>query len=175
MTFSLDQLLESVIPAIISGGGTAFSTIFAFFRDLKTQIENLEKKVGSTDTRSGLTYSVALVEESVRQIRGQLEDMIHGGRWARVPTLTGLESYSSLAPIDQAIQKLSGFEARFRDLEERCERLEGKLKKLVTEEDFEQSDRQRAEEISTVRTTLAEVKGLLQGLQSALGLIKSSR
>ena len=41
MAFSFDNLLDSVIPAIISGGGTAISTIYAFFRDLKKRVEEL--------------------------------------------------------------------------------------------------------------------------------------
>jgi len=172
MAFSLDNLLESVVPAIISGGGTALSTIFAFFRDLKKKVEDLEKRVGSVDNKSGLAYSISLVEESVRQVRNQIEGM-NNGRWNRPSTLSGLEGFPSLPNLDQAIQRMMTVEPRLRELEERCERIESKFKKLVTEEDFEQSDRQRAEEIATVRTTLAEVKGLLQGLQSALGLIKS--
>jgi DNA repair exonuclease SbcCD ATPase subunit len=171
MTFSLDNLLESVVPAIISGGGTAMSTIFAFFRDLKKRIEDLEKRVGSVDNKFGLAFSVSLVEESVRQVRNQIEGM-NNGRWTR-PSMTGIEGFPSLPNLDQALQRVMSIEPRLRELEERCERIENKFKKLVTEEDFEQSDRQRAEEIATVRTTLAEVKGLLQGLQSALGLIKS--
>jgi hypothetical protein len=53
------------------------------------------------------------------------------------------------------------------------ESLERKVKRMITEEEFEKSDRQRAEELSTVRLTISEVKGLLQGLQSGLGLMKS--
>lgn len=172
MAFSLDTILENVVPAVISGGGTALSTIFAFFRDLKKRVDELERRVGSTDARSGLFFSVSLVEESIRQIRNQIDEMTHGGRWNRVPTLPSIEGYPSFSNLDSAIQKLSNVEPRLRDLEERCDRIESKFKKMVTEEDFEQSDRQRADEISSVRTTLAEVRGLLQGLQSALGLMK---
>ena len=69
-------------------------------------------------------------------------------------------------------EKIRTLEGKIRDLEEVTQRLELKLKRAVSEEDFEAADRQRAEEISTVRTTVAEVKGLLQGLHMALGLTK---
>jgi hypothetical protein len=60
-------------------------------------------------------------------------------------------------------------------MEENVERLEGKFRKYVSEDEFEKADRDRANEIATVRTTLAEVRGLLQGLQSALGLIGNNK
>lgn len=157
MAFSLESLLESVIPSVLSGGGAAVSTIIAFFRDLRSRIETLEKRLGSLEDRNGIIFAIHHLEEQVRQLREDAQP-------ARAGRLQSYNDLSEAAPW-------AGLQRRMSELEERIERLEGKLKKLVTEEDFEASDKARAAEIATVRTTLAEVKGLLQGLQSALGLI----
>lgn len=164
MAFSLDHLLESVIPAIISGGGTAVSTILAFLRDIKKRVEELEKRVGTIEGKSGLVYSMHLMEDAIKGLREKLEESREPMRW-RMPSYTGMEI------IPEVESKLRDFERRLKDMEECHERLESKIKKLVSEEDFEQADRQRAEEIAIVKQTMAEVRGLLQGLQSALGLI----
>jgi tetrahydromethanopterin S-methyltransferase subunit G len=165
MSFSLNGLLESIISAIISGGGTALSTMLAIFRDMKKRVEELDKKIGSVDSKSGLTFSIHLLEESIKQVKDSIENSNER------KSKTGLESYLN----DQSIQKIPSFDPRLREVEERLDIVENKFKRFVTEEDFELSDQKRAEEIMTIKTTLAEVRGLLRGLQSALGLIKSNR
>jgi len=171
MAFSLDHLLESVVPAVISGGGTALSTILAFFRDIKKRVEELEKKIGSIDSKTGLVYSIHLMEEGLKSVREHYQREQQGDEsWPRrrPGSFTNLESVG----FEERLRKLEG---QFKDIEECHERLESKIKRCVPEEDFEQADRQRAEEIAQVKNTMAEVRGLLQGLQSALGLIKPSR
>jgi len=166
MAFSLDHLLESVIPAVITGGGTAVSTILAFLRDTKKRLDDVEKRVGSLEGKSGLVYSMHLLEDSLKTLRDKVGEPV---RW-RTPSFPGEQT------TDFIEGKLRDFERRIKDLEECQERIDAKIKKLVSEDDFEQADRQRADEISAIRHTMAEVRGLLQGLQSALGLIgKKSR
>jgi Glu-tRNA(Gln) amidotransferase subunit E-like FAD-binding protein len=171
MAFSLDNLLESVVPAVISGGGTAISTILAFFRDIKKKIEELEKKVGSIDGKSGLLYSMHLAEEGIKKLKEQLEERDHHD-----PPQARRRSGSftnEFVPWDEIQDFIKKEVARhLEDLEERLEKLEGKVKKLVTDEEFEQADHARAGEIAQVKHTMAEIRGLLQGLQAALGLIK---
>lgn len=172
MAFSLDHLLESVIPAIVSGGGTAVSTIYAFVRDIKRRLEELEKRIGSMEAKAGLVYSMYLAEEAIKKIREDLEekDQVRG----RLPSYSGVDP-NNLGPDSGVLAKLREFDHRLKDMEENVDRLEGKFRKYVSEDEFEKADRDRANEIATVRTTLAEVRGLLQGLQSALGLISNNK
>lgn len=170
MAFSLDHILESVVPAVISGGGTAISTILAFFRDIRKKIEELEKKVGSIDGKSGLLYSMHLAEESIKKLREQLEERDHHDPQVRRRTSSFTNEFIPWDEIQDFIKKEVA--RHLQDLEERLEKLEGKVKKLVSEEDFEQADHARAGEIAQVKHTMAEIRGLLQGLQAALGLIK---
>lgn len=175
MALDVNNLLQSVIPAGLSGLGAALSAIWAFFRDLKKQVEGLEKRLGSVDSKSGLAFAVSLTEENVRQLKNQVDSLLYPDRdrRSRTPTLTGMEEYQNPnieQMIQASVQKILA--PRIREFEERMERIENRFRKLVTEEDFEVSDRQRADEIATIRTTIAEVKGILQGLQSALGILK---
>lgn len=168
MAFSLDHLLESVVPAVITAGGTAASTILAFFRNLQKRIEDLEKKVGSMDGKNGLVFSMHVAEEAIKSVREQVENAPprEGTRW-RLP------SFSNEGLSGEYEQKLRDFDRRLKDMEDNIDRF--LRKKYVSEDEFEQADRERAAEIAAVRTTMAEVRGLLEGLKTALGLVKSER
>lgn len=170
MAFSLDNLLGSVATAAISGGGAAVSTVFAFVRDIKRRLEELEKRVGSIEGRAGLVYSMQLAEEAIKKLR---EDFAKDPPRERAPSYSGIDPLA--LPDAGMLAKLRDFDHRIRDLDETVKRMENKFRKYVSEEEFERADRDRANEIATVRTTLAEVRGLLQGLQSALGLIGKDR
>jgi tetrahydromethanopterin S-methyltransferase subunit G len=164
---NLSEILQGVVPSALSGLGTAASAVWAYFREVKKKVDSLEKRLGSTDSKSGLVYQVAQLEWENKEIKSQLEGILYPNRGGRINTLTGLEG---LLSIDQVVQKVSNLDLRLRDLEEKVSRVEGKLKRFVTESDFTESDKERAKEISTVKETLSEVRGMLQMLQSALGL-----
>jgi len=181
MAFDVNHLLESVVPAVITGGGTAISTILAFFRDIKKKVEELEKKVGSFESKAGLIYGLHVLEESVKRLKEAVEQIQQrdshttGGPWGRPRSISN--EYFPWDDIRNEIQELVKKELNYRltNVDDRLDKIDQKLKKLVSEDDFEQADRARADEIAEVRTTMAEVRGLLQGLQSALGLIKPTR
>lgn len=167
-----EHLIENVVTAVISGGGTALSTIIAFFQGVKKKVEEVEKKVGSIETRSGLVFAVLTLEETVKQMRHEISGWAtHPPEWLvqavsrsrRVPSLHGYDVNSG-----DLEDRIRGVENRLKDFEDTLERMERKLKGLVSEEEFDSADRARAEEIATVRTMVAEVNGLLKGLQTAL-------
>lgn len=164
-----DHMLENIVTAVISGGGTAVSAILAFFRDVKKRIDDLERKVGSLETSSGLVFKIHTLEALVQKMGQDINN------WAAHPPESLLNVIRSRrdATIDEFTidGRIRLFEARLKAMEELIEKLERKVGRCVSEEDFEGADRQRAEEIATVRTTIAEVNGLLKGLQSALGLV----
>lgn len=164
-----DHLVENIVTAVISGGGTAVSAILAFFRDVKKRIDDLEKKVGSLENSSGLVYKIQLVENAIQKLSSEVNN------WAAHPPESLLNVIRSRrdSTIDEFTidGRIRIFESRLKAMEENIERLERKVGRCVLDEDFESADRQRAEEIATIRTTIAEVNGLLKGLQSALGLV----
>lgn len=162
---SWNSILETVVPAVVSGGGTAVSAFAAFFRETRKRVEKLEERLGSIEAKAGVTYSIHLVETALQDLRERLDSQVkETPRW-RMPSYSGIE-------VDDRLRE---FERRLKDLESNYERMEKQVRKFITEDDFEEADRQRAAEIAGVKNTLAEIRGLLQGLQSALGLLKPHR
>lgn len=162
---SWNTILETVVPAVVSGGGTAVSAFAAFFRETKKRVEKLEERLGSIETKAGLVYSIHLVEIAIQDLKERIEAQPkESPRW-RMPSFSGVD----------VEDRLRTFESRLKDVEGAVEKLERATRKFISEEDFEDADRQRASEIAGIKNTLSEVRGLLQGLQSALGLLKAHR
>jgi predicted RNase H-like nuclease (RuvC/YqgF family) len=172
MAFTPETLLGSLITAVLSGGGTAFTTVFALFKDIKKKVEELEKKVGSFESKTGLAYSIVRLEESLRDIKRDTEETTDARR--RRPSFLSFDDMleADATAVPSLIQRIRNFEVKLREIDETLQRLDMKVKRMVTEDEFETADRKRAEEIAGVRTTVFEVKGLLQGLHMALGLTK---
>lgn len=166
-----EHLLENVVTAMISGGGTAVSAILAFFRDVKKRLEELEKKVGSIESRSGLMFQVSNIETAISSLRTEISSLaMNPPEWLVQAIRRRSPSFHNIDDSDH--DRIRAVESKIKDLEEQLERLERKVNRCVSEEDFESADRNRAEDIATVRTAIAEVNGLLKGLQTALGLVK---
>lgn len=165
-----DHLIENIITAVISGGGTAVSAIYAFFKDVKKRLDDLEKKIGSVESGSGLSFKVQNLEASYASLKSEVTN------WANHPPASLLQVFRSqrISTHDEFTidDRIRSFESRLKVMEETVEKLERRVKSCVSEDDFEDADRERAEEIASVRTTIAEVSGLLKGLQSALGLVR---
>lgn len=167
MSFPMDSL-GSVLSAVVSGAGTAVTTVYALIREIRKRVEALEQKVGSLEGKTGLSHSYTSLQADFRELKKDFEESQR-----RQPH----PSYSELVGLVPGGQEpgLQSLERRFREFDERLDRLENKMKRVVTDNEFEQADRQRAEDIAAVRVTVSEVKGLLQGLQMALGLAKVHR
>ena len=178
----IPTLLQSILPGVISGGGAALSAVYSFIQSTKKEILEIKNRIGSLDTRTGIVYDLNNLTLSVSQLKDQVQVALKQindlttrdsdlgvERWSKHPALATHTTDSFNGEV--ILQKVTFIENKVRDLEERAERVESKTRKFVTEDDFDQADRQRAEEIATVRTALAEVKGLLMGLQQALQMI----
>lgn len=172
-----ESFLENFLTAALSGGGSAATAIIAFFRDIKGRLTKIEDKIGSLEGRSGLIYAVNQLELGITALRSDLNGLSqHPPEWL-VALVQRIARRSPVFgdPVDFAdfdVQTVKSLARRLKDLEEKQEDLARKVAKCVSEEDFDDADRARAEDIATIRTTIAEVNGLLKGLQSALGLIK---
>lgn len=172
MSLQPETLIGSLITAILSGGGTAFTTVFALFKDLRKKVEELEKKVGSFESKTGLAYAVVKNEESIKDLKRDTDETTDARR--RRPSFLSFDDMleADVSSIPALIQRIRHFEGKLREVEDNLQRIDMKVKRFVSEEEFEAADRKRAEEISGVRATVFEVKGLLQGLHMALGLTK---
>jgi hypothetical protein len=172
MAFQPDNMLGSIVTAILTGTGTAFTTVFALYKDVRKKVEDLEKKVGSFESKTGISYAVVKLEESVKELERDSEETTDARR--RRPSFL---SFDDMLEADQSalpslVHRIKGFESKLREIEDSIQRIELRTKRMVSDSDFEAADRKRAEEIAGVRTTVFEVKGLLQGLHMALGLTK---
>lgn len=169
-----DSMIDTVLAAVISGGGTAVSTILAFFRDVKKRIDAIEQRLGSVEEKKGLAYAIFVMEDGLNVAR-RLRQEVDG--WHNAPPewaiqLLGRRRSPSLVNFEDFNDKFRAIERRIKDLEEYQGRLEKQVSKCVTDKEFDTADKERADEIATIKNTVFEVKGLLQGLQSALGLFK---
>lgn len=174
-----DNLLEYIVTAIM-GGGTAASTVLAFFTDAKRRLDELEKRLGSADTKTGLVNSVDVLEEDVKRIRTELDD------WAQSPpdwvvqAINAAKRRSAPTYLEEELTSIAGqirsAERRLKELEDlmktRFREIEDRLDGYVSTSDFDVADEQTNKEMVELRTTMAEIKGLLQGLQSALDLMR---
>lgn len=168
MAFTPDNLVGSLLTAVLSGGTTAFSTVYGLFKDMRRKVEDLEKKVGSFESKSGIAYSVTQLESEIRDLKKGHQEETTDARRKR-PSFLNLEEMieaENAGPL--LVQKLRMLEAKVREVEENNQRLELKLKRAITHDEFEQADRQRAKEISEVHSMVSEVKGLLQGVHMVL-------
>lgn len=172
MAFQPENLIGSLVTATITGVGTAFTTVFTLYKDVKKRVDALEKQIGSFETKTGIAYSIVKIEETIRDLRRDTEENPSSRR--RRSSFQSIDDIleGDNASIPALVHRIKGFESKLREVEETLQRLDMKTKRMVSESDFEAADRKRAEEISGVRTTVFEVKGLLQGLHLALGLTK---
>jgi archaellum component FlaC len=172
MSFQPENLVGSLITATLTGVGTAFTTVFTLYKDVKKKVEELEKKVGSFESKTGIAYSIVKAEEDIRDLKRDTDETTDTRR--RRPSFLSFDDMleADTTALPSLIHRIKGFEAKLREIEETLQRLDLKTKRMVSESDFEAADRKRAEEIAGVRTTVFEVKGLLQGLHMALGLTK---
>jgi len=172
MSFQPDNLIGSLVTATLTGVGTAFTTVFTLYRDVKKKVDALEKQIGSFETKTGIAYAVVKNEEAIKDLKRDTDDTTDSRR--RRPSFLSFDDMleADTAALPTLIHRLKGVEAKLRELEDALQRIEMRNKRMVSESDFEAADRKRAEEIAGVRTTVFEVKGLLQGLHMALGLTK---
>lgn len=171
MSFPPENLIGSIVTAILTGTGTAFTTVFALYKDVKKKVDDVDKRVGSFESKTGISYTVVKLEEALRDLKRDTDET--SSRQRRPSFLSFddmLEADTTAFP--SLIHRIKGLEAKLREVEDNLQRLDTKVKRMVSESDFEAADRKRAEEIAGVRTTVFEVKGLLQGLHIALGLTK---
>jgi DNA repair exonuclease SbcCD ATPase subunit len=170
MSFTPENLIGSIVTAILTGTGTAFTTVFTLYKDIKKKVDDIDKRVGTFESKTGISYTVIKLEEVLRDLKRDTDEIASlRQRW---PSFLSFDEMLETEPaaLPSLMHRIKGFEAKLREIEDNLHSLDSKVKRMVSENEFEAADRKRAEEIAGVRTTVFEVKGLLQGLHMALGL-----
>lgn len=167
------EFLKTVIPAIVTGGGSAIGSSMAFLKDMRSRISNLEKKIGSKDEGTGLSQELVNIRATLNDLTTKFEHLSNKKELPTPPTNFRPPSYpDGFMPYDLAPRSTSAasLQNRIEDLEEEVRKLKAKQAKLVEESDFEASDRQRGNQIEEIRSSIASLRGLLDGLREGLGL-----
>lgn len=172
MSFAPENLIGSIVTAILTGTGTAFTTVFTLYKDIKKKVDDIDKRVGTFESKTGISYTVVKLEEALRDLKRDTDETANSRqRWPSFLSLDDMLEADTTA-LPSLVHRIKGFEAKLREIEDNLHSLDLRVKRMVSESEFEAADRKRAEEIAEVRTTVFEVKGLLQGLHMALGLTK---
>ncbi len=168
MVLDLD-FLKTVVPAIITGGGSAIGSSLAFLKDLRSRIAKLESRVGSKDEGTGLSQEVVTLRSRLDEQSSKIDSVLAK---KDPPSNFRPPSYpDEFVPFDIAPRSSSSNLAnRLDELEEEVKRLKQRQAYLVQEEDFDASDRTRGKQIEDIRSSIDSLRGLLEGLREGLGV-----
>lgn len=163
------DFLKTVVPAIITGGGSAIGSSLAFLKDLRSRIAKLESRVGSKDEGTGLSQEVVVLRSRLDEQSSKIDSVLAK---KDPPGNFRPPSYpDGFVPFDIAPRSSSSNLAnRLDDLEEEVKRLKQRQAYMVQEEDFEASDRTRGKQIEDIRSSIDSLRGLLEGLREGLGV-----
>ncbi len=162
-------LVETILSGVLTGGATAASTIYGFFRSTKERLDKLESALGKSEPRSGFFLAIQALNEGLGKIQTHMEDM--NLRVKRLEEWGTVGVIRTPMPFDPHAQGDS--EARWRDIQRRMGDLEDNVKRLERRvdgwnTDIAKVDERRSQELGRVREEMASVNGLLRGLMAAL-------
>jgi archaellum component FlaC len=165
---TVSEVLEKLVPGLISGASTAAATIYSYLSDIKKRLTNLESRIGSVDPDTGKASGLlGLVRQQRSEIEGLQEEVKN--ILVEVKALRK-ESDSSTRGGGFTSTDFSLLEDRIsKNLKDTIDRqskkiaqIEGKLDRCVTKE----SEASREAAISKISVETAEIKGSIQTLHS---------
>lgn len=162
------DFLKTIVPAIITGGGSAVGSSLAFLKDMRSRISKLEVRVGSKDEATGLSQEMVVLGSRLDELASKLEGL--SKKDTPVSNFRPPSYPEGFMPYDVNPRSSSSTLQRLEELEEEVKKLRQKQAHLVQEEDFEASDRTRGNQIEEIRSSIANLKGLLEGLREGLGV-----
>lgn len=189
----LTKIIETVVSGVLAGGASAGTTLFAFARDIKKRLTDLEAKIGSSeDPKTGLYHSLWAVEEMLKRLKRDVENWDDDPpEWAkrlvsrtRSSSAMGLDHMLEVEQrLDQKIRtfndRIKGYEDELEEVIRRVRTLEEdeapNIGKLLTREEYEKDSRAKAEEVLKVRESLATANGLLRGVMAAMGYLDEKK
>jgi len=144
MSFELSTIAEKVVPAAITGLGTAALSLWRFGSGVMSRLEKLEAAVAPLPTR--LDAEVASLRKEVKELRDEL-DQFDGS----------IRSRASKKETAGLSERLIGLEARLAQAEEGIVGITTSLKHHIQEQQ---------EQWNTVHRTLGQIEGFLKGMIS---------
>jgi predicted nucleic acid-binding Zn-ribbon protein len=167
---SATSLAEAVVSGVLTGGATAATTIWGFFKTTKERLEKLEAAVGKTDPRSGLMLAVQLVNEAVSRLQDRIErfeDRLKKQEdWGNVGIIRTPMPFDPHLVNPEADGRIRDALRRVGDLEDNVKRLERRIESWSG--DLDKLDERRAQELGKLREEMASINGLLRGLMAAM-------
>jgi len=165
------KFLETIIPAILTGGGSAIGSSLAFLKDIRSRLDSLEKKVGSKDHANGISHEILLLQGQVKELTSKVDSLTArlDSQNQRPPSLSDFDPRSSSAHLGGSVN------TRLSELTDSVDAIKRKIQHFVLDDDFESADRVRGNQYEELRSSVATLKGLLEGLREGLGIAKRSR
>lgn len=184
-------MIQSIVSGVLTGGASAATALFAFFKDIKSRLAELEAKVGSdkTDPKTGLYYTLELIQDGARRTRREID----GWRDDPPEWLTrAIQNASRRSSVtmehqhemeERVEQRLKAFSQQLRRFEEELHRRQEELnrreemlersspatKTFITRDEYEEDSLRRAAEVSKIRENMAASNVWLRGVMAALG------
>lgn len=162
-----NTLVETVVSGVLTGGATAATTIWGFFRTTKERLEKLESLVGKPDPKSGMLLAVQLLQDALARLQEQFEKLEERVKrqdeWGAVGSVRTPMPFQSPFVDDGRQREIL---RRLTDLEDEMKRLDRRIEGWSS--DLEEMDEKRSSGISKLREELASVNGLLRGLMAAM-------
>jgi len=192
------KFLENLLPGIITGAGSAVTTVYTFVQGLRKQVTELEVKVAALDTalkaldgrvgvydpvsgsRSGLFKGLSDLSGTVVTIDARVGhfDSNTGARTGMLGVLDALSdklereaNQAQRGSIDtQAIEERieRRVQVRLDLLERRLAELTEIVNQCVTYENYEVTSQRRAEELVKIRESVASLAGMLSVVKGYL-------
>jgi len=178
------SIIQSLVSGVLTGGASAGTAIFAFFKDVKKRLSELESKVGTdkSDPKTGLYYTLDLMNDSIRRIRREIDSWQDDPPdWAVRAARRSSVSIEHQHEMEQRIeQRLRAFANTLKRLEEDLDRREEAMersqpgvKTFITRAEYEEDSHRRAAEVSKIKDNLSSSNVWLRGVLTALGYIDS--
>lgn len=166
---TVSEVLEKLVPGLISGASTAAATIYSYLSDIKKRLTNLESRIGSVDPDTGKASGLlGLVRQQRSEIEGLQEEVknilveVKALRKESDSSTRGGGGFTStdFSLLEDRISK--NLKDTIDRQSKKIAQIEGKLDRCVTKE----SEASREAAISKISVETAEIKGSIQTLHS---------
>lgn len=175
---TVGEILEKLVPSVISGAGTALATVYGYLNDLKKRVADLEKRLGTVDqdtgSRSGMLGVIEKLQKKVESIEGASDSLVEN--------LDRLEAQVKERK-EFSSADVSFFEDRIHDrlkkdyaillekiekLEKRVEIAEGKIAQCQTITEAQKEREQREASLQRMTETVGRVQGHIESLRQII-------
>ncbi len=173
------ELLQSILPGLVTGATTAGATVGGYLKGLFKRIEDLEKRVGTTDLITGVKSGLVATIDSLQTYQKKVEGWEHQTPiWLQNAILSQVQGRGSFASIDTGViedrlrrmqdEQLRGFRDQLNSFERAIKALEERIDRCPTVDVTDRMDRATAMQMASLREDLAKANGEMQALKSIL-------